>query len=129
MCNFGHDHNGDFGFIVDVPEIRALIDEVRRVSETIATNAVHVDTLRPAFARLLAAEGWLPDVFAQPASAVVWAGESAGPPYIERKTGRSACFRSSCRQDVSTPVHDHLAWGLVGVYRGTQLDTTYGASG
>jgi predicted metal-dependent enzyme (double-stranded beta helix superfamily) len=24
-----------------------------------------------------------------------------------------------------TPVHDHLAWGLVGVYRGTQLDTTY----
>jgi predicted metal-dependent enzyme (double-stranded beta helix superfamily) len=25
----------------------------------------------------------------------------------------------------STPVHDHLAWGIVGVYRGTQLDTTY----
>ena len=25
----------------------------------------------------------------------------------------------------STPVHDHLAWGLVGVYRGAQLDTTY----
>ena len=22
-------------------------------------------------------------------------------------------------------MHDHLAWGLVGVYRGTQLDTTY----
>ena len=25
----------------------------------------------------------------------------------------------------STPVHDHLAWGIVGVYRGAQLDTTY----
>src|SRR5258705_13252192 len=25
----------------------------------------------------------------------------------------------------STPVHDRLAWGLVGVYRAAQLDTTY----
>ena len=26
---------------------------------------------------------------------------------------------------VSTPVHDHLAWGLVGVYQGEQEDTIY----
>ena len=25
----------------------------------------------------------------------------------------------------STPVHDHLAWGLVGVYRGEQAETIY----
>ena len=34
MCDFGqphhHDHK-DFGFLVDVPEIRALIDETRRL--------------------------------------------------------------------------------------------------
>jgi predicted metal-dependent enzyme (double-stranded beta helix superfamily) len=27
--------------------------------------------------------------------------------------------------DVSTPVHDHLAWGLVGLYRGEQDETVY----
>lgn len=25
----------------------------------------------------------------------------------------------------TTPVHDHLAWGLVGVYQGSQLETVY----
>jgi 3-mercaptopropionate dioxygenase len=125
MCNFGHDHNGDFGFIVDVPEIRALIDEVRRVSETIAANAVRVDALRPAFARLLAAEGWLPDVFAQP-DVRSGMGGGIGQYALYRAEDGSLClFSLVVPQGVSTPVHDHLAWGLVGVYRGTQLDTTY----
>jgi predicted metal-dependent enzyme (double-stranded beta helix superfamily) len=26
---------------------------------------------------------------------------------------------------VATPVHDHLAWGLIGVYRGAQHETVY----
>src|SRR5262249_39460352 len=26
---------------------------------------------------------------------------------------------------VATPVHDHLAWGLVGIYRGAQDETVY----
>ena len=26
---------------------------------------------------------------------------------------------------ISTPVHDHLAWGLVGVYQGEQKETVY----
>jgi predicted metal-dependent enzyme (double-stranded beta helix superfamily) len=28
----------------------------------------------------------------------------------------------------ATPVHDHLAWGLVGLYRGTQDEEVYGDS-
>jgi len=27
--------------------------------------------------------------------------------------------------DAATPVHDHLAWGLVGLYRGEQHETVY----
>src|SRR5262245_27489087 len=65
MCDLRHDH-AEFGFIVDVPEIRALIDETRRVSRTIPDHATRVKALRPAFARLLAADGWLPDELAQP---------------------------------------------------------------
>src|SRR5678810_615604 len=66
MCDLSHHHHADFGFIVDVPEIRALIDETRRVSRSIPNLAARVDALRPAFARLLAADGWLPEEFAQP---------------------------------------------------------------
>lgn len=38
MCDMGrihHDHDRKgFGFLVDTPEIRALIDETRRITET-----------------------------------------------------------------------------------------------
>jgi predicted metal-dependent enzyme (double-stranded beta helix superfamily) len=125
MCNFGHDHNGDFGFIVDVPEIRALIGEARHVTETITTNALRVDALRPAFARLLAADGWLPEGFAQPDSSSGMGGGIGQYALYRAEDGSLCLFSLVVPQDASTPVHDHLAWGLVGVYRGRQLDTTY----
>src|SRR5262245_301115 len=125
MCNLTHDHSGNFGFIVDVPEIRALIDETRRVTETIATNAVRVDALRPAFARLLAADGWLPEAFAQPDLSSGMGGGIGQYALYRAEDGSLCLFSLVVPQDVSTPVHDHLAWGLVGVYRGRQLDTTY----
>ena len=45
-----HHQRGDFGFIVDVPEIRALVDETRRLTKAIADHAARVEALRPAFA-------------------------------------------------------------------------------
>jgi predicted metal-dependent enzyme (double-stranded beta helix superfamily) len=125
MCNFGHDQNSDFGFIVDVPEIRALIDEARRVTETISANAVRVDALRPAFARLLAAEGWLPEAFGQPDLSSGMGGGIGQYALYRAEDGSLCLFSLVVPADVATPVHDHLAWGLVGVYRGRQLDTTY----
>ena len=44
MCDFGH-HNHDaegFGFLIDNPEIRELIHETRRITQTIPADA---DTL------------------------------------------------------------------------------------
>ena len=62
MCDLGHhDHHEHFGFLVDAPEIRALIDETMRLRKAISDDAARVEALRPAFAALLAAEGWLPD--------------------------------------------------------------------
>ena len=46
MCDLNHHHeHGDFGFIVDVPEIRALIDETRRLAGTIREHAARVEAL------------------------------------------------------------------------------------
>jgi predicted metal-dependent enzyme (double-stranded beta helix superfamily) len=125
VCDLSHHQNGDFGFIVDVPEIRALIDETRRLSGTIRDHAARVEALRPAFARLLAADGWLPDQFAQP-DTTSGMGGGIGQYALYRDEAGSLClFSLVVPPGSSTPVHDHLAWGLVGVYRGTQLDTTY----
>src|SRR5207244_12813051 len=67
MCDLNHAHDHQhFGFLVDTPEIRALIDETKRLTAAIGDVAARADALRPAFARLLASEGWLPDACAKP---------------------------------------------------------------
>src|SRR3954471_16280788 len=125
MCDLHHHQHGDFGFIVDVPEIRALIDETRRLTSAIPDHAARVEALRPAFARLLAADGWLPDEFATP-DTTSGMGGGIGQYALYRDEAGSLClFSLLVPPGSSTPVHDHLAWGLIGVYRGTQLDTTY----
>src|SRR5438477_4364990 len=125
MCDLGHHHHGDFGFIVDVPEIRVLIDETRRLSREIRDHARRVEALWPAFSRLLAADGWLPDELARP-DAQSGMGGGIGQYALYRDEAGTLClFSLVVPSGSATPVHDHLAWGLVGVYRGTQLDTTY----
>ena len=66
MCDLGqHDHHDAFGYLVDTPEIRALIDETRRLTAAMPDAAARVEALKPAFAALLAADGWLPDAYAR----------------------------------------------------------------
>jgi 3-mercaptopropionate dioxygenase len=126
MCDLSHHHeHTDFGFIVDVPEIRALVEETHRLAAAIPRPAERVEALRPAFSRLLAADGWLPDTFAEPDHASGMGG-GIGQYALYRADDGSLClFSLVVPAGVSTPVHDHLAWGLVGVYRGAQQDTTY----
>jgi 3-mercaptopropionate dioxygenase len=128
MCDFGdhhhHDHK-DYGFLVDTPQIRALIDETRRVTEEIADTSRRVDALRPAFARLLAAEGWLPDEYAA-LDLESGMGGGIGQYALYRAENGSLClFSLVIPPGAQTPIHDHLAWGLIGVYRGIQDETVY----
>jgi predicted metal-dependent enzyme (double-stranded beta helix superfamily) len=39
--------------------------------------------------------------------------------------GRLCLFSLVVPAGAATPVHDHLAWGLVGIYRGRQDETVY----
>src|SRR6478672_1067532 len=126
MCDTGHAHAHDkFGFIVDTPEIRALIDETQRQMDLDVDNVDRVDALKPAFAKLLAAEGWLPEQLAIP-DATSRMGDGIGQYALYRAEDGSLClFSLVVPANASTPVHDHLAWGLVGVYRGEQDETVY----
>jgi 3-mercaptopropionate dioxygenase len=126
MCDHGHAHDHDrFGFLVDTPEVRALIDETRRQMTSVADHAERVEALKPAFAQLLAADGWLPESCAVPDEKSRM-GDGIGQYALYRAEDGSLClFSLVVPADAATPVHDHLAWGLVGVYRGEQDETVY----
>jgi 3-mercaptopropionate dioxygenase len=129
MCDMGHahenhDHKG-FGFLVDTPEIRTLIDEARRLTKTIRTDAERADALRPAFARLLAADGWLPEERARPDQGSRMGGGIGQYALYRAEDGSLCLFSLVVPSSAATPVHDHLAWGLVGIYRGIQDETVY----
>jgi 3-mercaptopropionate dioxygenase len=126
MCDFGHERSDrHFGFIVDHVRIRALVDATRRATETIVDVRDRVDALRPAFAELLSADDWLPDEYAQP-DVKSGMGDGIGQYALFRAQDGSLClFSLVVPPGASTPVHDHLAWGVIGVYRGRQEETIY----
>jgi predicted metal-dependent enzyme (double-stranded beta helix superfamily) len=127
MCDLGHHHGpGDhFGFLVDSPAIRALVAETERVSREMDDPRARAEALRPAFSALLGAEGWLPDEYAQP-DRTSGMGGGIGQYALYRAQDGSLClFSLVIPPGAETPVHDHLAWGLIGVYRGRQDETVY----
>jgi 3-mercaptopropionate dioxygenase len=124
MCDLGHKHE-HYGFLVDVPQIRALIDETRRLTNEIANTTVRVKALRPAFAKLLAANDWLPKEYGEP-DLKSGMGGGIGQYALYRAEDGSLClFSLVIPAGAQTPIHDHLAWGLIGVYRGVQDETVY----
>ena len=128
MCDFGQHHHHehkDFGFLVDVPEIRDLVDVTQRLSRDIADTAARVEALRPAFATLLAANNWLPKEYGEP-DLKSGMGGGIGQYALYRAEDGSLClFSLVIPAGAQTPIHDHLAWGLIGVYRGVQDETVY----
>ena len=122
----GHGHHHDhFGYLVDAPEIRALIDETTRLTRAIRDVPARVEALRPAFAALLAADGWLPAGCAQPDETSRMGGGIGQYALYRAEDGSLCLFSLVVPAGASTPVHDHLAWGLVGIYRGRQDETVY----
>jgi predicted metal-dependent enzyme (double-stranded beta helix superfamily) len=125
MCDLTYDNERHFGFIVDTPEIRGLVAETERLSREIPDDRTRLEHLRPAFAALLAADGWLPDAYAQP-DVTSRMGGGIGQYALYRAEDGSLClFALVVPSGSRTPVHDHLAWGLVGIYRGAQDETIY----
>lgn len=66
MYDLAHPHgHRAFGYLVDTLEIRALIDETRRLIAAVPDVAARLE-LKPGVAALLAAEGWLPEPYGAP---------------------------------------------------------------
>jgi predicted metal-dependent enzyme (double-stranded beta helix superfamily) len=124
MCNFD---NGErrFGYIVDTPGIRELVEETRRLCSEIESDAERVEALKPAFSKLLSTEGWLPEEYGSPDPSSGMGGGIGQYALYRAEDGSLTLFSLVVPAGASTPVHDHLAWGLIGVYRGEQQEKIY----
>jgi predicted metal-dependent enzyme (double-stranded beta helix superfamily) len=112
-------------FLLDTPVVREFIAGVRERISTAGSPAAACEAIRPAFAELLADPGWLPARYQEgdPESGM---GGGIGQWLLFRAGDRSlTLFALVVPSGAQTPVHDHLAWGLVGLYRGTQDEDIY----
>jgi predicted metal-dependent enzyme (double-stranded beta helix superfamily) len=105
--------------------VREFVAGVHDVIATADSAHAACDAIRPSFASLLADPAWLPDRFQQdnPDSGM---GGGIGQWLLYRAEDRSlSLFSLIVPAGAQTPVHDHLAWGLVGLYRGSQDEDIY----
>jgi 3-mercaptopropionate dioxygenase len=112
-------------FVLDTPRVRAFVTSVRAAIAAAATPEEAIASIRPGFADLLADQGWLPAGYAA-ASPESGMGGGIGQWLLYRAgDGSLSLFSLVVPAGSETPVHDHLAWGLVGLYRGTQEEEIY----
>jgi 3-mercaptopropionate dioxygenase len=116
-------------YLLDTPVVRGFVASVRESIAASGSPAAACDAIRPAFAELLADPGWLPREYQEPAPESGMGG-GIGQWLLFRAGDRSlSLFSLVVPPESQTPVHDHLAWGLVGLYRGTQDEEIYAERG
>ena len=129
MCgDIDHYHgtpNGEDEFILDTPKIRDFIAHAREQITLSNSPEEACAAIEPQFADLMDNDEWLPEEYQQnaPESGM---GMGIGQWLLFRSgDGSLALFSLVVPPQAQTPIHNHLAWGLVGLYRGTQHDEVY----
>ena len=130
MCDFaapqdaGKPLPGD-EYVLDTVRVRRFVAGVRAEIARAGSPRDACELISPLFARLLPDRRWLPPEYQEPA-AESGMGGGIGQWLLYRAADRSLClFSLVVPPGAMTPVHDHLAWGLVGLYRGTQDEEFY----
>lgn len=131
MCgDLSHHHEasgatGEDEFLLDTPVVRGFIGDVRAAIAASDGPAAAIAAIRPAFTRLLQDPTWLPASFQAP-SPTSGMGGGIGQWLVFRSGARDLClFALVIPAGSATPVHDHLAWGLIGLYKGEQEETVF----
>jgi predicted metal-dependent enzyme (double-stranded beta helix superfamily) len=116
-------------YYVETVPFRAFVHEVVAIVERESSPVTAIAALREPFGALLRDDQWLPEPFAVPAERSGMGG-GIGSYLLFRTAARDLTLTSLVvRAGAQTPVHDHLAWGLVGLYRGEQSEEVFSWQG
>jgi predicted metal-dependent enzyme (double-stranded beta helix superfamily) len=107
-------------YVLDTAVVRAFVESVREAIGGAGSATEAVELIRPRFADLLADPDWLPREYQEPAPESGMGGGIGQWLLYRAGDGSLSLFSLVVPAAAETPVHDHLAWGLVGLYRGTQ---------
>ena len=112
-------------FVLDTPVVRSFVADVRSTVAAASSPEEACEAIRPRFAELLADRDWIPDRY-QAAAPESGMGGGIGQWLLYRaEDGSLSLFSLVVPPGSETPIHDHLAWGLVGLYRGAQDEEIY----
>ena len=112
-------------FICDTPKIRQFIGEVQAIMASTPVVTERLAAIRPLFSHVLADPDWLPAEFRR-TTEEGGMGQGIANWLLYRDTSGSLSLSALVlSHGTATPVHDHLAWGLVGLYVGTQEEEIY----
>jgi predicted metal-dependent enzyme (double-stranded beta helix superfamily) len=112
-------------FVLDTSVVRSFVAGVRDAIGRSGSAEEACELIRPRFAELLADREWLPDAFAAAAPESGMGGGIGQWLLYRAGDGSLSLFSLVVPPGAATPIHDHLAWGLVGLYRGTQDEEIY----
>jgi predicted metal-dependent enzyme (double-stranded beta helix superfamily) len=112
-------------YVLDTPVVRSFLSGVREAIAASATPEEACERIRPAFGGLLADPDWLPDEYRRDAPESGMGGGIGQWLLYRAVDGSMSLFSLVVPSGSATPVHDHLAWGLVGLYQGTQDEEVY----
>jgi 3-mercaptopropionate dioxygenase len=115
----------EFEFVLDTPAVRSFVGDVQAAIEASSTPEEACECIRPPFAQLLADRDWLPERYQAPAPESGMGGGIGQWLLCRAHDASLSLFSLVVPPGAETPVHDHLAWGLVGLYRGTQDEDIY----
>jgi 3-mercaptopropionate dioxygenase len=112
-------------YVLDTPTVRAFVGDVRAGIAAAPSPDAACDAIRPRFAELLADPSWLPPELGEAVPDSGMGGGIGQWALYRAEDGSLSLFSLVVPSGSATPVHDHLAWGLVGLYRGEQDEEIY----
>jgi predicted metal-dependent enzyme (double-stranded beta helix superfamily) len=111
--------------VLDTPVLRGFLAGVREAIAGSDSPDQACEAIRPRFAELLADDDWLPAEYQAPVPGSGMGGGIGQWLLYRTADGSLSLFSLVVPPGSATPVHDHLAWGLVGLYRGAQDEEVF----
>ena len=112
-------------YVLDTPVVRAFVSTAHDSIRAAPSPRDACAAIRPHFASLLADPDWLPDEYRADAPESGMGGGIGQWLLFRAADGSLSLFSLVVPAGSETPVHDHLAWGLVGLYAGAQDEDIY----